>query len=110
MIIFDRRTVGNQNPDDFARLFETAQYYAQKCDYEKAIAYYERSFEQEPRRPRFTDELQGIADIWQIRGDYKKAAETYDRIIDLMQDEWGMSEEVELRNAQRKKARLLEMC
>ena len=97
-------------PDDSARLFEAAQYYAEKCDYDKAIAYYERSFEQETRRPRFTDELQGIADIWQIRGDYKKAAETYDRIIDLMQDEWGMSEEVELRNAQRKKARLLEMC
>ncbi len=93
--------------DEFAGLFEAAQYYAAKCDYEKAIELYERSFEKEPRRPRFQDELQGIADIYQIMGDYKKAAETYDRIIDLLENEWGLTEEVELQDAKKKKARLL---
>ena len=96
-----------QHQDDFACLFEAAQYYAEKCDYEKAIAYYERSFANEPRRPRFQDELQGIADIYQIMGDYRKAAETYDRIIDLLENEWGLTEEVELQQAKRKKASLL---
>ena len=92
---------------DFACLFEAAQYYAAKCDYEKAIAYYERSFAAETRRPRFQDELQGIAAIYQIQGDYRKAAETYDRIIDLLENEWGFTEETELRKAKEEKARLL---
>lgn len=93
--------------EDSACLFEAAQYYAAKCDYMKAIAYYERSFSNEKRRPRFQDELQGIADIYRIMGDYRKAAETYDRIIDLLQNEWGFTEEVELQHAQKEKARLL---
>ena len=93
--------------DDSACMYEAAQYYAAKCDYEKAIAYYERSFETEPRRPRFQDELMGIADIYEIMGNYRKAAETYDRIIDLLENEWGMTEDVALQVARREKARLL---
>ena len=96
-----------EHPDESACLFEAAQYYAEKCDYEKAIAFYEKSFEKETRRPRFTDELQGIADIWQILGDNKKAAETYGRIIDLLQNEWGMTDDTGLKDAQKKKAELL---
>ena len=97
----------SEHEKDFACLFEAAQYYAEKCDYEKAIAYYERSFENETRRPRFIDELQGIADIYQIMGEYRKAADTYDRIISLLENEWGMTEETELQHAKNEKARLL---
>ena len=99
--------LGKSNPDDSVYLFEAAQYYAGKCDYDKAIALYERSFELEPRRPRFMDELHAIADINEIRGDYRKAVETYDRIIDLLENEWGFTEETELQQAKREKARLL---
>ena len=99
--------LGETYPDDFIYLFEAAQYYASKCDYDKAIALYERSFALEPRRPRFQDELMAIAAIWEIRGDFRKAAETYDRIIELLEKEWGMTEEVELQQAKREKARLL---
>ena len=112
---FDERTadrimeeLGEKYPDDFVCLFERAQYYARKCDYDKAIALYERSFALETRRPRFQDELMAIAQICEIRGDYRKAAETYDRIIDLLTKEWGMTEETELLQAKREKARLLE--
>ena len=98
-----------EHEGDSACLFEAAQYYAAKCDYDKAIGYYERSFENEKRRPRFTDELMGIADIYKIRGEYRKAAETYDRIIDLLENEWGLTEEVELQNAKDEKARLLSL-
>ncbi len=94
-------------PDDWICLFESAQYYAGKCDYDKAITFYERSFEKTTRRPRFQDELMGIADIYKIKGDYRKAAETCDRIIDLLENEWGMTEEVELQRAKEEKARLL---
>lgn len=96
-----------QGGDEFACLFEAAQYYAEKCDYDKAIACYERAFENEPRRPRFQDELMGIADIYRIRGDWKKAAETYGRIVDLLENEWGMTEDVALADAKRKQAEML---
>ena len=99
--------LGEKYPDVFAFLFEDAQYYAGKCDYDKAIALYEHSFELEPRRPRFQDELMAIADICEIWSDYRKAAETYDRIIDLLENEWGLTEEVELQQAKREKTRLL---
>ena len=93
--------------DDSICLFEAAQYYAAKCDYDKAIELYERSFAAEKRRPRFQDELMGIADVYRIRGDFRMAAQTYDRIIELLQSEWGMTEEVALQEARQKKAQLL---
>ncbi|MBR5094691.1 MAG: helix-turn-helix domain-containing protein [Oscillospiraceae bacterium] len=95
-------------PDDFVCLFEAAQYYARKSDYDRAIVLYERSFEKEPRRPRFQDELMAIAHIHQIRGDYAKAAETYDRIVALLRDEWGLTEDVTLKDAVRIRDRLRE--
>ena len=101
------KALGEKYPEDFVYLFEAAQYYARKCDYDRAIALYERSFALEPRRPRFQDELMAIADIYEIRGDYRKAAETWSRIIDLLEKEWGLTEEVELQQARREKARLL---
>ena len=87
------------HPDDWVCLFEAAQYFAAKCDYDRAIDCYERSFQKTARRPRFQDELMGIADIWQIRGDYRKAAETYDRIVDLLEHEWGLTDDTELQVA-----------
>ena len=93
--------------NDFACLFEAAQYYAGKCDYEKAIAYYERSFANETRRPRFTDELMGIADIYEIMGDYRNASATYGRIVDLLENEWGLTEGTALAHAKSEQARLL---
>ena len=95
------------HPEDFACLFEAAQYYAKKCNYAKAIELYEQSFEKETQRPRFTDELMGIADIYEIMGEYEKAAGTYDRIIDLLENEWGFTEDTGLEHARKEKARLL---
>ena len=97
------------HPDDSVCLFEAAQYYAGKCSYEKAIACYEGSFEKTSRRPRFQDELMGIADIYEILGDFRKAAETQGRIVDLLETEWGLTEETDSAVAEAKKeqARLL---
>ncbi|MBR0087154.1 MAG: helix-turn-helix domain-containing protein [Lachnospiraceae bacterium] len=94
-------------PEDFVCLFEAAQYYAKKCDYQKAIQLYEQSFEKEPRRPRFIDELLSISDIYEILGCYKEAAETQDRIIDVLENEWGFTEDTGLEHARKEKARLL---
>ena len=104
--------LASEHPDDAVALFEAAQYYAGKCGYEKAIEYYERSFEKTDRRPRFTDELYGIAAIYEIMGEYEKAAGTFDRIIALLRDEWGLTEDDDssFGDAQKEKARLLAMA
>lgn len=76
--------------DDPGFLFETAQYHARKCEYEKAIAYYERAWAlEEDQKPRFTDELDGIATIYEIMGERAKAVETVDRKIACLKEEWG---------------------
>ena len=99
-----------EQPENDAVLFETAQYYAMKADYDKAVDCYERAFAVDTRRPRFTDALMGIADIYEIKGEYRKAAETYDRIVDLLENEWGLTEETDsyVGTAKKEKARLLE--
>ena len=95
------------NPENEGVLFEAAQYFAKKCDYDRAIECYERAFACDPRRPRFQDALMGISHICQIRGDYKKAAEAYGRIVDLLENEWGLTEDTELTFAREEYARLL---
>lgn len=98
-----------EQPENDAVLFETAQYYAAKCNYGKAIDCYERAFAADARRPRFQDALMGIADIYEIMGDYANAAKTYDRILDLLEHEWGLTAETDssVTVAQKEKARLL---
>ena len=51
----------------------------------------------------------GIADIYEIMGDYANAAQTYDRIIDLLENEWGLTEETDssVTAAKKEKMRLL---
>lgn len=90
-------------------LFEVAQYYARKCEYEKAIEYYNASYDSEAgHKPRYMDALQGIAVIYEILGDYKKAAATYDRILDNLKNEWGLSEETAVKDAEQERNRLLQ--
>lgn len=75
-------------------LFETAQYYARKCEYEKAIAFYELSWEKaSDQKPRFTDALEGIATIYSIMNNADKAIETYDRMITCLKSEWGYKDD-----------------
>lgn len=76
--------------DNGAFLFEAAQYFAKKCDYNRAIELYERSWElEEISKPRYTDTLYGIAKIYKILGNREKVIHTYDRILEVLKDEWG---------------------
>lgn len=77
--------------DDKGFLFEKGQYHARKCDYEKAIDYYERSWVND-QRPRYTDALHGMATIYEILGNKAKAIETYDRMIACIKEEWGYAD------------------
>ena len=80
--------------EDSGFLFESAQYYARNCKYEKAIEFYEASWAaDEDKKPRYTDPLHGIATIYEIMGDKARAIETYDRMIACIKDEWGYKDE-----------------
>lgn len=94
--------------DDPGFLFESAQYHAQKCEYEKAIAFYERAWAlEEDQKPRFTDALDGIAMIYEIMGDRAKAMETYDRKLVCLKEEWGYKDgDAVILETQRQKMRL----
>ena len=98
---FDEKTADHCIEEAFKKyasesgfLFETAQYFARKCDYEKAIQLYEKAWKMEENsKPRFTDALHGIAKIYGIMDDKEKLAQTYDRLLDTLQNEWGFPEE-----------------
>lgn len=80
--------------DESGFLFEKAQYHARKCEYSKAIEFYEKSWEEEAnKKPRFTDALDGIASIYSILNENEKAVKTYDRIIACLKDEWGYKDD-----------------
>ena len=98
-----------EQPDNDAVLFQAAQYYAGKADYKKAVTIYSKAFAKDTKRPRFQDSLMAIADIYEIMGDYANAAKTYDRIIDLLENEWGLTEEADssVTFAKKEKVRLL---
>lgn len=75
-------------------IFEVAQYYAKKADYQKAIALYEKSWEmEENNKPRYTDALEAIAMIYNILGDKEKCLEAYDRMLLCLKEEWGDTED-----------------
>ena len=76
--------------DNETFLFEAAQYYAHRCEYEKAIKIYKRSWEID-EKPRHTDALHGISIIYEVLGEYGKAAETQKRLLECLKTEWGYS-------------------
>ena len=101
-------TAAKEFSADDAFVFEAAQYYAKKAEYEKAISYYNQSWEISGR-PRFTDPMHGIALIYEILGDKKKAAEAYDNIIRTLKDEWGYADDdIAVVEAIAEKARIIE--
>ena len=99
-----------QYPNDGILLFEAAQYYARKAEYETAIRYYERSWACDPK-PRHTDAMQGISVIYEILGDYAKAAATQEHLVECLKTEWGYADDDKaVLEAEREKSRLLNRC
>ena len=94
--------------DNSGFIFEAAQYYAKKCDWQKAIEYYERSFRmEENEKPRFTDALSAIATVYEILGDYPRSLATHERVISCLKDEWGYSDaDAPVLSAEREKKRV----
>ena len=88
-------------PDDNGVAFEIAQYYAKQAEYDEAVKFYRLSFDLDRSTPRFIDAPQAIAQIYAVQGDFEKAAAAYDEIIKCLKDEWKMTEEVALKEAEK---------
>ncbi len=99
--------------DSGSVLFQMANYYADNCEYDKAIAYYEKSFALEKEQgvhPLYTDALQGIAIIYEIQEKYEDAVNCCDRILQLLEEEYGFTEGAPVWIIQAEKQRLLELA
>lgn len=79
-----------QFPDSWYTWSVIADFNADDCKYEEAVSCYEKSFELQ-ELPRFTDSLEAIAHIYEIKGKYQKAVSTYQRIIELLKTDWNVT-------------------
>ena len=67
-----------------------ADFRADDCSYDEAVSCYEKSFELQAA-PRYTDSLEAIAHIYEIKGEYKEAVTAYQRIIELLKTDWNVT-------------------
>ena len=64
---------------------------AKLCRYEEAIEYYTKGYELQPS-PKYTDSLVAISHIYEIQGNYSKAIEKINEIIELLKNDWKITE------------------
>lgn len=99
-------------PESGSTYFELANYHADKCEYDKAILCYEKSFvldKESGKKPLYTDALWGQAIIYEIQEKYENALECYDRILQVLEEEFGFTEGEPVRAVMEEKQRLLEL-
>lgn len=100
-----------KDPDNWQSWFARADRLAKRCAYPEAIALYEKALELSPR-PRFTDPVNAIAQLYEIQGQYEKAIEFYQKEIEIVREDWnetqGEAIDEPLRNIARLKEKMIE--
>lgn len=100
-----------KDPDNWQSWFARADRLAKRCAYPEAIALYEKALALSPR-PRFTDPVNAIAQLYEIQGQYEKAIEFYQKEIELVREDWnetqGEAIDEPLRNIARLKEKMIE--
>jgi len=77
--------------DDWHVWTERATMYAKNGMYEKAIEDYRKSAELETGR-RFTDNYESIAQLSLLLGRRKDAAAAYEKVVEILRNDWDMQE------------------
>lgn len=91
-------------------MFELANFYADQCEYDKAIAYYKKSVQldkKQKNRPVYTDACHGMALIYEIQEKYTEAMTCYDRMLQILEEEFGITEGEAVRTVNEEKQRLM---
>lgn len=100
-----------KDPDNWQSWFARADRLAKRCAYAEAVALYEKALELAPR-PRFTDPVNAIAQLYEIQEQYEKAIEFYQKEIELVREDWnetqGEAIDEPLRNIARLKEKMIE--
>ena len=94
-------------------MFEVANYFADRCMYDKAVKCYETSFALDVshnKKPVHTDALQAMAMIYEIQKQYEKAIDCYDRMLEHLETEFGFTEGEPVRVVMAEKHRVMEVC
>ena len=96
-----------KNPDNWQSWFALADRLAKRCAYPEAIALYEKALALSPR-PRFTDPVNAIAQLYEIQGQYEKAVEFYQKEIEIVREDWNETQGEAIDEPLRNIARLKE--
>lgn len=78
-------------PDDSFAWSSRADAYAKCADYGQALSDFRRAAELE-RKPRFTDNWDSIAQICLLQGDTAGAIQAYERVVQILREDWDMPE------------------
>lgn len=90
-----------QNADSWLVWNFAGDAFAKACQYDKAIACYERCIEVQPN-PRYTDPSMAIAQICEITGDVPKAIQAWKTYISILNNDWNTREGVYIERANKK--------
>lgn len=99
--------------EDGDAMFEVANYFADRCLYDKAVECYEASLALDlshDKKPVPIDALQAIATIYEIQGQYEKAIDYYDKMLGHLESEFGFTEGEPVRAVMVQKIRMMEAC
>lgn len=81
--------------DNGTAMFLLADLYAEILDYDKAIFYFRKSFDldkEQGKKPLYTDALESMASIYQIKGQYDEAIKCYDEVLEILEEYFGFTE------------------
>ena len=84
------RKMTDENPDSWLAWALLADRMADVCRYDEAVEMYRKSMVFQ-EKPRYSDSLEAISHICEIKGDYSGAIETTQDILDLLRDEWNLT-------------------
>ena len=59
--------------------------------YDEAIAFFKEGVKRQ-KPPRFTDGEDSIAQISMLKGDYEGAIKAYENVIEILREDWKMTE------------------
>lgn len=96
-----------KDPDNWQSWFARADRLAKRCAYPEAIALYEKALALSSR-PRFTDPVNAIAQLYEIQGQYEKAIEFYQKEIEIVREDWNETQGEAIDEPLRNIARLKE--
>ena len=83
--------------DDEGTVFDVAGFYGEICEYEKAIEYYQKSYDL-LESPKMYDALVGIARTYEMMGRYDEAIGAWEKVKENIEKEWGIDEGTQIEN------------